>query len=576
MRKASKKDHKKKSTTTTTTTTTNRVSRPNNKSNGHNQASSSETPNPPSPTTTTATALRLDLGLDLGGSLTKVCFFEPYNVPENGKKFAAFISESTTYGRTGVRDQRLSFESKRLGGKFHFIYFQTSRTQGAIDLMKSVSGATSKNRFEVHATGGGAIKFAKLVEQELGMKLIPEDELETVISGIVFVLLEQPHTCYSIEPKSLETVLDGNEPTYIRVPRPVNMTDLFPLLVVNIGSGVSIIKVDDPNNMRRISGTAVGGGTFYGLCKLLTRCETFEEAMDMADRGDSRRVNMLVSDIYGGSYDRVGLPGSITASFFGKAASVGRARPASSGSHEDVLLARRERSGPWWVRWLRWTAPGHIPVSVLLGVIVCDQLGVKFGWIYFVGSVLATCLVLMALHIRRQRRHNRAAVMSAQQTQQEDIFQDEDIARALVTMVAQNITQIAYLNAKLHHTKRIVFTGNFLRHNPIALRTLTSNLKLFSGNEVEALFMEHEGFFGAIGAFLASDTTKEKLRQAEGNGVVMPRTSSFHAPEEGDDVFHLASPQVSAATRKEVLKKEEHSFPVQRSVVDVMAELRLT
>ena len=72
------------------------------------------------------------------------------------------------------------------------------------------------------------------------------------------------------------------------------------------------------------------------------------------------------------SYDRVGLPGSVTASFFGKAATtlglfvlfvfstenvnlflLGATRPASSGSHEDIIEARRERFGPKWIRVLR-------------------------------------------------------------------------------------------------------------------------------------------------------------------------------------------------------------------------------
>lgn len=524
---------------------------------------------------------RLELGLDLGGSLTKVCFFEPYDVPENGRKLTEFIAQSTTYGGTGVRDTRLSFESKRLGGRFHFIYFQTSRTEGAIEIMKTFTNNNSQvpgkqGDFNVHATGGGAIKFAKLVERELGIRLVAEDELETVVSGIVFTLLERPQSCYSIEPDQESS--EGMIPKQQRIPRTVKLDSLFPLLVVNIGSGVSIIKVDNPNSMRRISGTAVGGGTFYGLCKLLTRCETFEEAMDMADRGDSRRVNMLVSDIYGGSYERVGLPGSITASFFGKAASaVSRTRPASSGSHEDVINARRERLDPWWIKGIRATAPVHVPVSVLCGVIISNAYGLEAGLLLFALAIAATGLVLLALHVRRQRRHYRQALLQAAAKPPEDVvFQDEDIARALVTMVAQNITQIAYLNARIHQTKRIIFTGNFLRHNPIALRTLTTNLRLFSGGEQEALFMEHEGFFGAVGTYLASEHVKEKLQRADGGiraaAGEVPRKSSFHGPEEGDDVFYLSSPKLGAA--KEVSFTEEQKSG--KSMIDVMAELRLT
>lgn len=60
--------------------------------------------------------------------------------------------------------------------------------------------------------------------------------------------------------------------------------------------------------------SSLGGGTFLGLCCLLTGCETFEEALEMAAKGDSTNVDKLVKDIYGGDYERFGLQGSAVAS----------------------------------------------------------------------------------------------------------------------------------------------------------------------------------------------------------------------------------------------------------------------
>lgn len=59
---------------------------------------------------------------------------------------------------------------------------------------------------------------------------------------------------------------------------------------------------------------SLGGGTFLGLCCLLTGCETFEEALEMAAKGDSTNVDKLVKDIYGGDYERFSLQGSAVAS----------------------------------------------------------------------------------------------------------------------------------------------------------------------------------------------------------------------------------------------------------------------
>ena len=44
-------------------------------------------------------------------------------------------------------------------------------------------------------------------------------------------------------------------------------------------------------------------------------------------------------------------------------------------------------------------------------------------------------------------------------------------------MIAQNVSQIAHLNARLYGAKRVFFTGNFLRHNDLALRTIVYTMQ---------------------------------------------------------------------------------------------------
>lgn len=88
----------------------------------------------------------------------------------------------------------------------------------------------------------------------------------------------------------------------------------YPFILVNVGSGVSVLAVRGPDNYKRISGTSLGGGTFLGLCCLLTGCDTFEEAIQLATKGDHKKVDKLVKDIYGGDYERFGLPGDLVAS----------------------------------------------------------------------------------------------------------------------------------------------------------------------------------------------------------------------------------------------------------------------
>lgn len=107
----------------------------------------------------------------------------------------------------------------------------------------------------------------------------------------------------------------------------------YPYIVVNIGSGVSILLVTSENNYKRISGSSIGGGTFLGLCCLLTGCKTYEEAIELASRGDNTKVDKLVRDIYGSDYSRFNLPSSVIASSFGH---MNNEEKRASATREDL------------------------------------------------------------------------------------------------------------------------------------------------------------------------------------------------------------------------------------------------
>jgi type II pantothenate kinase len=495
------------------------------------------------------------LGLDFGGTLSKIVFFEPSQaLPAHARinTLQGFMLGSTEYGTSGVRDEELSFASERLGGRLHFIRFETAHTMGAIRMLENVQHNISR----VHATGGGSYKYSKLVKDKLGIRMLKQDELQTVVRGIIFTLLEHPDSAcftYKTEPKDR---LSNNLHAHIahgdaltpsdKVTIPMKLPDAFPFLVVNIGSGVSIINVTSPSSFKRVSGTAVGGATYYGLCKLLLRCRTFDEAMDLAELGDSRNVNLTVQDIYGGSYESAGLSGEVTASFFGRCAQTQgtvrtsrlRKRPYVSvleklGLVLIALLCANLLAG---LRALpavlldagaadSSTAGAGAEVAGLaaaLREVVLLLLPGSIAYLVFWSSEAALSSShppdlppplpsqphpasrLAAAAAEAATAKAAKALKAARGEQPQTAFEEADIARALVVMVAQNVTQIAFLNAKIHQSKRVLFTGNFLRHNNIALRALSSMMGNWSQGEVQALFMEHEGYFGAIGSFLHS------------------------------------------------------------------------
>lgn len=57
--------------------------------------------------------------------------------------------------------------------------------------------------------------------------------------------------------------------------------------------------MEGPAKYERVSGSSLGGGTYWGLCRVLTRCNSFDEVLDLAEMGDANLVDMTVGDIYG-------------------------------------------------------------------------------------------------------------------------------------------------------------------------------------------------------------------------------------------------------------------------------------
>jgi type II pantothenate kinase len=91
-------------------------------------------------------------------------------------------------------------------------------------------------------------------------------------------------------------------------------------LLVSLGTGTSVMLVDGMA-VNRIGGTALGGGTVVGLGTALLDCSDFSELAALSERGDRRRVDLLVSDIY--RPGEIPLLGDLTAASFGKLAHLG-------------------------------------------------------------------------------------------------------------------------------------------------------------------------------------------------------------------------------------------------------------
>ena len=86
-----------------------------------------------------------------------------------------------------------------------------------------------------------------------------------------------------------------------------------------MGTGVSFTSIKNKKIFKHVGGSALGGGTLMGLSKLTLGINSFEELLKLAKKGDSRSLDLLVSDIYGTSYGLT-LRSEVVASSMGKIA----------------------------------------------------------------------------------------------------------------------------------------------------------------------------------------------------------------------------------------------------------------
>eukprot|EP00298_Acanthocystis_sp_HF-20_P007756 c17263_g1_i1.p1 GENE.c17263_g1_i1~~c17263_g1_i1.p1 ORF type:complete len:440 (-),score=165.97 c17263_g1_i1:58-1377(-) len=250
------------------------------------------------------------IGLDIGGTLAKLVFFDSHS--ENNQKFgriSQFVRASEYYGKSGQRIENLSFKFEE--GTFHFILFLSTRMTNAIELI--VANQLHKSVTRVTASGGGAIKYTPEFKKIANIEVVAEGELECMVRGLVFLLRHYDNELYTL--RDVDT-RSSAPPERIAVRS--TFPSMFPFIVVNIGSGVSILNVESESRFERVSGTALGGGTYLGLCRLLTKCQSFEEALKLAESGDSHKIDLLVGDIYGGRCDALDLEAATVAACFGK------------------------------------------------------------------------------------------------------------------------------------------------------------------------------------------------------------------------------------------------------------------
>ncbi|EYC19298.1 hypothetical protein Y032_0024g1002 [Ancylostoma ceylanicum] len=168
--------------------------------------------------------------------------------------------------------------------------------------------ATNKATF---ASTSSTHHLEQMIVDKLGLEVHKVKEMDCLVRGTNFLIrnIEAESFTYDHHNEKCRYNFETIRPSVI-----------CPYLLVNVGTGVSVFRVDSDGRYERIGGSSLGGGCFFGLGNLLTSEVDLDEMMRMAEDGDHRQFDILVSDIYGGKFANLGLSGDLIAGSFGKCA----------------------------------------------------------------------------------------------------------------------------------------------------------------------------------------------------------------------------------------------------------------
>ncbi|KAI0566034.1 pantothenate kinase isoform 1 [Gracilaria domingensis] len=431
------------------------------------------------------------LALDIGGSLAKLIYLQPHTSHKPNPPPLKIHQVDGTVANA------LSVPVPVLNGTLHFFAFESRNIHQMLRFIRHNWPHHIYRRY-IRATGGGSYKYEEAFRDEIGVLLTRLDEMTSTVAGLNFLLSHVENEVYFYAPPQPERApLPQNIPQSTRTFVPVNKNP-FPYLLVNIGSGVSIVKVTDHGKFERVSGSALGGGTFWGLARMLLDCQTFDQVIDLTHEGDNRNVDMLVGDIYGGSYENIGLDASVIAASFGKATM--RKEYTRHQLSTWSLVKDRFRRATWGTIDL-WLSFFHA-VPVLGRILKSFGIGNDVPW----SPTLIT-------HTGAQ-------------------YRPQDIALSLLRMVSYNIGQIAYLNARVHNLDTIYFGGNFIRNHPYTIADISFAVDFWSGGNMKALFLKHDGYLGAIGALIGASSASPRKIFDESSPHVTNSKHTEQAPAE--------------------------------------------
>ncbi|KAJ3444745.1 pantothenate kinase [Anaeramoeba flamelloides] len=347
------------------------------------------------------------IGIDYGGTLTKIAYFD-----EEENEFTTIHIPSNDFdGVIETIKQIPKIKKHLISGNEN-----TNEKQ--------------KEEIKLSMTGGGAYRYKTKFQEIFPFPIHTTNEGKCLHEGFGFVLQNVPNPTFQI----------GSQNQTEKIPSTFDFKQ--PAIISIMGTGTGFFFSDN-GAFRRVGGSGLGGGSFFGLLKLLTNLTDFDQIQKIPQE-EYDPINLRVKDILGEGSEEMGLDGNLMASFFGKIAT----KKKEKEKKEETKKMEKE----------------------------------------------------IEEEEKEEKEIEEKEESEKEKEKEKEKITENHIAFSLAQTIFSNVAQISVLYAKQNNAKSIVFVGGLICDKILAPEMITNYVNYYSNNTIKSVFMKHSTHLGSIGA----------------------------------------------------------------------------
>lgn len=307
------------------------------------------------------------------------------------------------------------------------------------------------------------------LEDDFLLELDKKDEMQSIINGIYIL--------FNVTKSIVKYNFFMESEIFANLKFPV-----CPFLLVNMGSGVSILKSDRFGECKRIIGTAIGGGTFMGIAQLILGEISYPELIKLAEKGGNDLDLQLESWKRGKEKNKNYYDANFLFSSLGSVTKI--LRKMKKRKSENEMIQFRQNIAKSLIQIISF----NIAQSAYMLAVAHNV-----HRIFFSGKYVNNCELIMKLitwgvcYTHYSRSYN-----MPNRTKHKSILADP------------------YAKKKFHFLYRSETSGNgkfiqLVEHsNTCSFCNEDSEMETAEGRYMpEVLFLKHDGYIGAIGCFFS-------------------------------------------------------------------------